>query len=102
MINERKSKEEARERVGEAMLLSCLFLIGLSRDGDHNNSFVEEEEGGGRISVCECAHVRASVCVCMCVWSVQIEYCELVALGKQHGLVNSSADQRSACYDHMP
>lgn len=43
--------------VGEVMLLSCLFLIGLSRDGDLNNSFVEEE-GGGFL----CAHVRWSVC----------------------------------------
>jgi len=51
MINERKSKEEERARADEVMLLSCLFLIGLSRDGDHNNSFVEKE-GGGTVSVC--------------------------------------------------
>lgn len=50
-----------RARVGEVMLLSCLFLIGLSRDGDHNNSFVEEE-GGGRVSVCECVHTCGGLC----------------------------------------
>lgn len=61
MINERKSKEEERARVGEVMLLSCLCLIGPSRDGDHNNSFVEEE-GGGRVSGC----TRAEVCECVC------------------------------------
>lgn len=61
MINGRKTREEERARVGEVMLLSCLFLIGASRDGDHNNSFVEEE-GGGRVFCAQvCAHVRGSV-----------------------------------------
>lgn len=61
MINGRKTKEEERARVGEVMLLSCLFLIGASRDGDHNNSFVEAE-GGGRVFCARvCAHVRGSV-----------------------------------------
>lgn len=68
MINERKSKEEERARVGEVMLLSCLFLIGLSRDGDHNNSFVEEEEGGEFL--CASACTRAELCVCVCVCGV--------------------------------
>lgn len=58
MINEGKSEEEERVRVDEVMLLSCRFLIGLSRDGGHNNSFVEEA-GGGRVSL----RTRAGVCV---------------------------------------
>lgn len=41
-----ESEEEGKPaRVDEVMLLSCLFLIGPSGDGRHNNSFVEE---GGR------------------------------------------------------
>lgn len=80
MINERKSKKEERARVGEVMLLSCLFLIGLSRDGDHNNSFVEEEGEEGRF-LCASACTRAELCACVCVECVQIRYCEFVALG---------------------
>lgn len=49
-------------RVDEVMLLSCLFLIGPGRDGDHNNSFVEAE-GGGSTSLC----TRAEVCACVYV-----------------------------------
>ena len=68
MINGRKTREEERPRVGEVMLLSCLFLIGASRDGDHNNSFVEAE---GEFSVRECVHTCGSLCeglcVCVCV-----------------------------------
>lgn len=45
-----ESEEEGKPaRVDEVMLLSCLFLIGPSGDGRHNNSFVEEGGGcGGR------------------------------------------------------
>lgn len=44
----------------EVMLLSCLFLIGPSGDGRHNNSFVEGVRfcrGRGREGG-TCAHVR--------------------------------------------
>lgn len=61
-------KEEERARVDEVMLLSCLFLIGLSRDGDHKNSFVDG--GGGwreRRCVRVCAHTCNGWCVCVCV-----------------------------------
>lgn len=69
MINGRKTKEEERTRVGEVMLLSCLFLIGASRDGDHNNSFVERgwRESFLCASVCTRAGVCVKVCVCVCV-----------------------------------
>lgn len=65
------SQEEERARVGEVMLLSCLFLIGLSRDEEHNNSFVGSE-GGESFCVRACAHVQGAVCDCVCVQSVQI------------------------------
>lgn len=47
------------------MLLSCLFLIGLSRDEEHNNSFVGSE-GGESFCVRACAHVQGAVCDCVC------------------------------------
>lgn len=58
-------------RVDEVMLLSCPFLIGPSRDGDHNTSFVEEE-GGGRGSVGERVHTCDGLCggLCVCVLSI--------------------------------
>lgn len=49
MINEKESQEEEGVWVDEVMFLSCLFLIGLSRNGDNNNSFV----AGWRRRCCE-------------------------------------------------
>lgn len=61
MINEKKARRTRRERVGEVMPSSCLFLIGLSRDGDHNKIFVGVE--GESL----CAHTCRGLCVCACV-----------------------------------
>ena len=63
-----KAKRKSERGAGEVMLLSCLFLIGPSRDGDHNNSFVEAE-GGGRVSVRGCVHTCGGLCggLCVCV-----------------------------------
>lgn len=59
-------------RVDEVMLLSCLFLIGPSGDGRHNNSLVGGVEwrggGSGGVNVCTRALgcVKAPVCACVC------------------------------------
>ena len=49
--------------------------------GDHNKIFVGVEGEFQCASVSTRAEVCACVCVSVCVWSVQIRYCELVALG---------------------
>lgn len=84
------SQEEERARVGEVMLLSCLFLIGLSRDEEHNNSFVGSE-GGERVSVWERAHTCRALCVTVCECrACRFTYCELVPLGYSRRSFNSS------------